>query len=147
MEFFNNVENFIREKVINPIGTWAKDTWNGAVDRMKRGETIFDQINKKIVENENTINAIKRYEKATKPIVEPRKNKIANGIIDYNPLATAQEKQEAKEELKYLDDPFQKTLDKMKTNQETNGKIELTLITCDNDNTKRLVIKFNSKNK
>ena len=27
------------------------------------------------------------------------------------------------------------------TNQETNGKIELTLITCDNDNTKRLVVK------
>ncbi|CCZ18459.1 putative uncharacterized protein [Clostridium sp. CAG:780] len=27
------------------------------------------------------------------------------------------------------------------TSQETNGKIELTLITCDNDNTKRLVVK------
>lgn len=27
------------------------------------------------------------------------------------------------------------------TNQETNGKIELTLITCDNDNKKRLVVK------
>lgn len=27
------------------------------------------------------------------------------------------------------------------TNQETNGKIELTLITCDSDNTKRLVVK------
>lgn len=27
------------------------------------------------------------------------------------------------------------------TNQETNGKIELTLITCDNDNSKRLVVK------
>lgn len=27
------------------------------------------------------------------------------------------------------------------TSQETNGKIELTLITCDTDNTKRLVVK------
>ena len=27
------------------------------------------------------------------------------------------------------------------TSQETNGKIELTLITCDNDNKKRLVVK------
>lgn len=27
------------------------------------------------------------------------------------------------------------------TSQETNGKIELTLITCDSDNTKRLVVK------
>ena len=27
------------------------------------------------------------------------------------------------------------------TNQETNGKIELTLITCADDNTKRLVVK------
>lgn len=27
------------------------------------------------------------------------------------------------------------------TNQETNGKIELTLITCDDDNSKRLVVK------
>lgn len=27
------------------------------------------------------------------------------------------------------------------TSQETDGKIELTLITCDNDNTKRLVVK------
>ena len=27
------------------------------------------------------------------------------------------------------------------TSQETNGKIELTLITCDDDNTKRLVVK------
>ena len=27
------------------------------------------------------------------------------------------------------------------TSQETNGKMELTLITCDNDNKKRLVVK------
>lgn len=27
------------------------------------------------------------------------------------------------------------------TSQETNGEIELTLITCDNDNKKRLVVK------
>ena len=27
------------------------------------------------------------------------------------------------------------------TDQETNGKIELTLITCDKDSTKRLVVK------
>ena len=27
------------------------------------------------------------------------------------------------------------------TSQETNGEIELTLITCDDDNTKRLVVK------
>lgn len=32
------------------------------------------------------------------------------------------------------------------TNQETNGKIELTLITCDNDNTKRLVVKCRASN-
>ncbi len=30
--------------------------------------------------------------------------------------------------------------------QDTNGKIELTLITCDNDNTKRLVIKCRVSN-
>ena len=32
------------------------------------------------------------------------------------------------------------------TNQETNGKIELTLITCDNDNKKRLVVKCRASN-
>lgn len=32
------------------------------------------------------------------------------------------------------------------TSQETNGKIELTLITCDNDNTKRLVVKCRVSN-
>lgn len=32
------------------------------------------------------------------------------------------------------------------TNQETNGKIELTLITCDNDNTKRLIVKCRVSN-
>lgn len=32
------------------------------------------------------------------------------------------------------------------TSQETNGKIELTLITCDNDNTKRLVVKCRTSN-
>lgn len=30
--------------------------------------------------------------------------------------------------------------------QQTNGKIELTLITCDNDNTKRLVVKCRVSN-
>lgn len=30
--------------------------------------------------------------------------------------------------------------------QETNGKIELTLITCDNDNSKRLVVKCRVSN-
>ena len=32
------------------------------------------------------------------------------------------------------------------TNQETNGRTELTLITCDNDNTKRLVVKCRAWN-
>ena len=32
------------------------------------------------------------------------------------------------------------------TSQETNGKIELTLITCDNDNTKRLIVKCRASN-
>ena len=32
------------------------------------------------------------------------------------------------------------------TEQETNGKIELTLITCDNDNTKRLIVKCRVSN-
>ena len=32
------------------------------------------------------------------------------------------------------------------TSQETNGKIELTLITCDKDNTKRLVVKCKVSN-
>ena len=32
------------------------------------------------------------------------------------------------------------------TSQETNGNIELTLITCDNDNTKRLVVKCRVSN-
>lgn len=32
------------------------------------------------------------------------------------------------------------------TSQETNGKIELTLITCDNDNSKRLVVKCRVSN-
>lgn len=32
------------------------------------------------------------------------------------------------------------------TSQETNGKIELTLITCDNDNAKRLVVKCRVSN-
>ena len=32
------------------------------------------------------------------------------------------------------------------TSQETDGKIELTLITCDNDNTKRLVVKCRVSN-
>ena len=121
MGFFNDVGGWINDKILNPVGTWAKDTWNGAVDRMKRGETIFDQINKKIVENENTINTIKEYEKGTNPIVEPIKDKISNAIIDYNPLATAEEKQQAKEELKYINDPQQKVLDEIKANQETNG--------------------------
>ena len=124
MGFFNDVGNFINEKVIKPIGTWAEDTWNGAVDRMKKGETIFDQVNKKIVGNENTINAIKRYEKATDTIAEPIKNKISNAIIDYNPLAKAEEKQQAKEELKYINNPQQKVLDEIKANQEINGNTQ-----------------------
>ena len=32
------------------------------------------------------------------------------------------------------------------TSQETNGNIELTLITCDNDDTKRLVVKCRAYN-
>jgi len=32
------------------------------------------------------------------------------------------------------------------TSQETNGKIELTLITCDKDDTKRLVVKCRASN-
>lgn len=32
------------------------------------------------------------------------------------------------------------------TSQETNGKIELTLITCANDNSKRLIVKCRASN-
>ena len=127
MAFFNDIGNFVNEKILNPIGTWAKDTWNGAVERMKKGETIFDQVNKEIINNEKVQNKLLDIYHKTEPgtpigdITNKIAEKVNSGIININPLATAEEKQQAKEEFKYINNPQQEILNKIKENQETSG--------------------------
>lgn len=99
MGFFNDVGNWINDNIIQPIG----NVWNSGIERMKKGETIFDQIDKKLLENgtaEKWAKGIEDFKNNTKigqDIIIPAQDWITEKTIDYNPILTDKAKEEAKQ--------------------------------------------------
>lgn len=75
--FFNDVGNWIDDKIIQPIGTW----WDNNIKKPMQ---------------EWTVETGKKLEPITKPIT----NAVSEGIINNFPLATEEDKQKMKEMLK-----------------------------------------------